>query len=145
MSDRLEYEKYEKEEEKQEKDEEEKSWDEKWRRDPLSAAVWAAILIWAGLALLMENIGLLANVRILGARLEAWPLIFIGAGLLVFTEVIVRLLMPSYRRAVGGTLTFGIILVGIGLGNLFGWPIVGAVVLIAIGVSLLLRGFIRGL
>ena len=56
------------------------------------------------------------------------------AGLLVFAEVIVRLLVPSYRRAVGGTLTFGIILVGIGLGNLFGWPIVGAVVLIAIGV-----------
>jgi len=145
MSDRPEYEKYEKEEEKQEKDEQEKSWDEKWRRDPLSAAVWAAILIWAGLALLLENIGLLANVRILGARLEAWPLIFIGAGLLVFVEVIVRLLVPSYRRAVGGTLTFAIILVGIGLGNLFGWPIVGAVVLIAIGVSLLLRGFIRGL
>ena len=63
----------------------------------------------------------------------------------MFAEVIVRLLVPSYRRAVGGTLTFGIILVGIGLGNLFGWPIVGAVVLIAIGVSLLLRGFIRGL
>ncbi len=37
----------EKEEKKEEKDE--KSREEKWRRDPLSAAIWAGILIWAGL------------------------------------------------------------------------------------------------
>jgi hypothetical protein len=140
-------EKYEKEEEKHEKDEEkeEKSWDEKWRRDPLGAAVWAAILIWAGLVLLGENMGLLAGRRILDARLEAWPIIFIGAGLIVLLEVVIRLLLPSYRRPVGGTLVLAVVLVGVGLGNLFGWTVVWPVILIAIGVSLLLRGFIRGL
>jgi len=133
-------EKYEKEEEK-----EEKSWDEKWRRDPLSAAVWAAILIWAGLVLLVQNMGLLDSFRILEAHLEAWPIILIGAGMIVLLEVLVRLVVPSYRQPVGGTLVFAVILVGIGLGNLFGWTVVLPLVLIAIGVSMLLRGLIRGL
>jgi hypothetical protein len=146
------YEKHEKEEEKYEKEDEkeeekagEKTWDEKWRRDPLGAAVWAAILIWAGVVLLVTNMGLLASVRILERRLESWPLILIGAGLIFLLEVVVRLLVPSYRRPVGGTLVFAVILVGAGLGNVFGWDVIWPFVLIAIGVSLLLRGLIRGL
>ena len=129
-----------KEEEKEHEKEAEKSWDEKWRRDPLSAVVWAAILIWAGVALLAENMGLLIRF----GRLDAWGLIFVGAGGIVLLEVVVRLLMPSYRRAVGGTLVFAVVLVGIGVGNLFGWDVTWPLILIAIGVSMLLRGFIRG-
>jgi uncharacterized membrane protein YjjP (DUF1212 family) len=129
----------EKEEEKQtEKEEkEEKSWDEKWRRDPLSAAVWAAILIWAGLVLLVSNMGLLARFE----WLDAWGLIFVGAGLLVLLEVVVRLLLPDYRRPVMGTLIFAIILLAIGLGNLVGWGLIWPLVLIIIGVAILVRGF----
>ena len=138
------YEKYEKDEEKHEKEGEEKSWDEKWRRDPLGAAVWACILIWAGLVFLAENIGLFANLTVGDTAIEAWPIIFIGAGLIVFLEVLVRLAVASYRRPVGGTLVFAIILVGVGLGNLFGWTVVLPLVLIAIGVATLLRGLIRG-
>ena len=134
MSHRQRDEKWEKEEEK-----EEKSWDEKWRRDALSAIVWAAIFVWAGLALLMENMGLLARFE----RLEGWALIFIGAGLIVLLEVVVRLLVPSHRRAVGGTLVWGFILLGIGLGNLVSWAVIWPLILIAIGVSMLLRGFVR--
>ncbi len=128
----------EKEEEKRtEKEEkEEKSWDEKWRRDPLSALVWAAILIWAGLVLLASNLGLLGRFE----QLDAWALIFIGAGLLVLLEVVVRLLVPEYRRPVTGTLVFGIILLAIGLGNLVGWTLIWPLVLIIIGVSIVLRG-----
>ena len=129
-----------KEEEKEHEKEAEKSWDEKWRRDPLSAVVWAAILIWAGVALLAENMGLLIRF----GRLDAWGLIFVGAGVIVFLEVAMRLLVPSYRRAVGGTLVFAVVLVGIGVGNLFGWDVTWPLILIAIGVSMLLRGFIRG-
>ena len=62
-------EKVEKQDEKQEK-----RWEEKWRRDPLSAVVWAGILIWAGLAFLAQNMGFLARFE----RLEAWSLIFIA-------------------------------------------------------------------
>jgi hypothetical protein len=136
MSERPHGEKYEKEEEKAEK-EEEKSWDEKWRRDPLSAAGWAAILIWAGLVLLAENLGFLTRFE----RLEAWALIFIGAGLIVLLGVVIRLVVPEYRRPVTGSLILGVILLAIGVGDLIGTEVVWAFVLIAIGAAILLRGF----
>jgi len=43
----------------QEKTAQEKSWDEKWRRDPLSTLVWAIIFIWAGGVFLLSNLGML--------------------------------------------------------------------------------------
>ena len=116
---------------------------EKWRRDPLTTMVWAAMLIWAGLVLLAHNIGLI-SLRIGDTRIEAWSVVFIGSGVIVFLEVLVRLVMPAYRRAVGGTLVFAAILVGIGLGDIVGWNIVWALILIALGVSVLLRGLSGG-
>jgi hypothetical protein len=139
MSDRQHAEKEEKEEKREEKEEkEEKSWDEKWRRDPLNAAGWAAILIWAGLVLLAENLDLL--VRFEG--LETWALIFIGAGLITLLQVLVRLVVPEYRRPVTGSFIFGVVLLAIGLGDLIGEGVVWALVLIAIGAAILLRGFL---
>ncbi|NIO68689.1 MAG: hypothetical protein GTN71_06500 [Anaerolineae bacterium] len=128
--------------EKEEKEEKERgeSWDEKWRRDPVDAAGWAFILIWAGLVFLAENMGLL--VRFEG--LEAWSIGFIGAGLIVLLGVVVRLLVPAYRRPLTGSLIFGVILVGIGLGEVVGWVVIGPLILIAIGVGMLLRGLLRG-
>ena len=135
MSDR-EY--YGKEEEKQEEKQ-----DEKWRRDPLSAIVWAAILIWAGLALLGDNMGLWDNLTILGSGVEGWSIAFLGAGVIVLGEVVIRLLMPAYRRGVGGTIVFAAILLGVGLGEIVSWDLIGPLILIAIGVSVLFRGFFR--
>jgi hypothetical protein len=135
MSDR-EY--YGKEEEKQEEKQ-----DEKWRRDPLSAIVWAGILIWAGLALLGDNMGLWDNLTILGSGVQGWSIGFLGAGVIVLGEVVIRLLMPAYRRGVGGTLVFAAILLGVGLGEIVGWDLIGPLVLVAIGVSVLFRGFFR--
>ena len=138
MSERQHDEKEEKQEKQEEK--EEKSWDEKWRRDPVDAAGWAVIFIWAGLVLLGENMGLLTRFE----RLEAWSIIFIGAGLIVLLGVAVRLLVPAYRRPVTGSLIFGVILLGIGLGEVVGWSAIWPLILIAIGVGVLLRGFLRG-
>ena len=129
--------------EKDEKDEKgrEESWDEKWRRDPLNAAGWAFILIWAGLVLIAENVGILDN---LGFSGEAWSIAFLGAGVIVLLGVLVRLLVPAYRRPVTGSIIFGFILLGIGLGELTRWDVVGALVLIAIGVSIILSRFVGG-
>lgn len=146
-------EKQEKADEKeQEKSPQEKSWDEKWRRDPVSSVVWALIFIWAGVVLLLDNLGFLdrwfAN-RIsfpgmeFAPSLEAWSVIFLGAGVIVFGEVIFRLLVPAYRRSVGGTIFFAIFLIGIGLGNIVGWNLVWPLILIALGLSVLLRGLFR--
>ncbi len=123
-------------EEKEEKGKEE-SWEEKWRRDPVSAALWAFILIWAGLVLIAVNLNLF------GIGWEAWPIIFLGAGVIVLLGVVVRLLVPAYRKPVTGSIIFGFILVGIGLGELTRWDVVGALVLIAIGVSILLSRFVQ--
>ncbi|MBN1886863.1 MAG: hypothetical protein JW850_02695 [Thermoflexales bacterium] len=124
----------EKEEKQEEKDE--KSRGEKWRRDPLSAAIWAGILIWAGLVLLASNLGLLAPFE----WLEAWSLVFLGAGLIVLLEAGIRLAVPAYRRPVAGTVIFAIILIAIGLGDLIRWEVIWALVLIAGGVIILLQG-----
>lgn len=142
MSEQRREEKEEKEEKREEK--EEKTAEEKWRRDPLSAIVWAAIFIWAGAVLLVDNLRLLDNLwPFAERRLEAWPLIFFGAGVIVLLEVAARLVMPEYRRGVTGSLVFGVILIAIGLGGWVGWDVVWPLVLIAIGASMLLGGFLR--
>jgi hypothetical protein len=127
--------------EKQEKEEKDRgqSWEEKWRNDPLSAASWAAILIWAGIALLLENMGLLRGLE----ELDAGNLIFIGAGLIVWGAAAVRLLVPAYRRPVVGSLIFGLILIAIGSGDLIKWGALWPLILIIIGVGLLARGLMR--
>jgi len=130
MSERQRHEKEEKEEKH-----EEKSREEKWRRDPLSGMVWAGILIWAGLVLLGDNLGVLARFE----RLEAWAVILIGAGLILLLEVVVRLLVPAYRRAVTGTLILGLILIGAGLGELVSWNVIGPLILILLGAFILVR------
>jgi hypothetical protein len=125
--------------EKQEKGNGE-SWDEKWRRDPVEAAVWACILIWVGLVWLLNSTQVWSN--LFGDGIEAWTIGFLGAGLIVLLGVVFRLVVPGYRRPVLGSIIFGIVLLGIGLGELVNWVAVGAVVLIAIGVAILLRGFV---
>jgi len=121
------------------------SWDEKWRRDPVDAAGWALILIWAGLVLIAMNMGILDSVKILGYSVEAWSIGFLGAGVIVLLGVVLRLLVPAYRRPVMGSLIFGVILLGIGLGEVTGrYEVIGALILIAIGVGVLVRGFFRG-
>ena len=134
MSEQQRHEKEEKEEKHDEKDRE-----EKWRRDPLSGMVWAAILIWAGLVLLADNLRLLASFQ----QLQAWALILMGAGVILLIEVVIRLTMPAYRRAVVGTLILGLVLIGAGLGEVLSWDVIGPLVLIGVGVFILTRVFWR--
>ena len=128
-----------------EKSTDEKQWEEKARRDPLSALTWPAILIWAGIVLLVANLGLL-NLSIgrfngIGEN-NTWSVIFVGAGVILLLEVLARQLAPSYRRPILGTVILAVILIGIGLGNLTNWNIVWPILIILIGASILLRGFI---
>jgi low affinity Fe/Cu permease len=130
-------EKHEKEEEKN-REKEEKSWEEKWREDPLNAAVWAGILIWAGVALLLGNLDVLKD-----TGLGGWDLVFAGAGAILLLEAGVRLLVPAYRRPILGTVILGLVFLSIGLGDLVGWEAIWPLAIILIGVALLLRGFVR--
>lgn len=127
--------------EKQEKQEEkeEKSWDEKWRRDPLNAAAWALILMWAGVVLLADNFGMLDWIP----RLEGWSFFFLGAGGILILEIILRLLLPAYRQPVTGNLILAGVFIAIGLGSILDWRCIGPGILIAIGAYLLITGVLR--
>ncbi len=130
-----------------EKDEKEdgRSWEEKRRRDPLATLGWAFVLIWAGFVLLADNFDLFDKINIeFIADLQPWSLIFAGAGLIVLALAIVRLLVPEYRGPVTGNIIFGFILLGIALGDTVGWGVMGALILIALGISSLVKGFFRG-
>jgi len=140
-----------------EKDEKElQKYDEKVEeRDLLSSVVWAAILIWTGLVFLAVNLGWLDLIlsggllgRLLPKGMEAfepgtWSIIMLGAGMILLVEVAIRLLVPQFKRHIGGTLILAAIFIGSGLGNFFGWDLVWPFVLIAAGVSVLLGGFLR--
>lgn len=152
-----------KDEKRDEKDEkerqrrQEKTVEEKWSRDPLAALIWASILIWAGVVLLFSSLGAFETlsefIRELPFRgwaigggegqyidLGAWNVFFVGAAIILFLEAAVRLLIPTYRRSVSGTLILGFVFLGVGLGN---WTCIWAFGLIALGVSILVRGFTK--
>ena len=131
----------------EEKDAEEKQWDEKWNRDPLSGIIWAGILIWAGIVLLAGNLGVIDTlIKALPgeptqyADVNTWSFIFLGAGLLLLAEALVRLLMPEYRTGVNGNIILGFVFVGIGLSDLISSGVVWALIIIGAGVIMLLRG-----
>jgi hypothetical protein len=142
----------EKEREKQEEKTSGKSWEEKYRRDPLSAVIWAVVFIWAGLVLLADNLGMLRNLQtrasdipgLVNVDLGPWSVIFLGVGVIVLIEVLLRLAVPDYRRPVGGSIFLAAIFFGIGLGGIFGWNITWPLILIALGLIVIFRGFWRG-
>jgi len=140
-------------EKREEKSPDEKQWEEKSRRDPLSAVIWALILVWAGVVFLASNLGWLDSLLrrtsdipgmgFLTRLVDAWPVVLIGAGVILLGEVVARLVMPAYRGPVTGTAIFAVILIAIGLGDLVNWNLLWPIILIALGLSVLLRGLKR--
>lgn len=139
----------EKAEEKMEKEDEKRY--EKHERDPLSALAWALILIWAGLVFLASNLGWLDQLQIqqvLPDEFEFlgwsnWSLIFLGAGVIIFLEALVRTFVPAYRSNTGGSFFLAAIFLGIGLSGLFGWELIWPFILIALGLSALASALIQ--
>jgi hypothetical protein len=130
--------------------------DEKNRRDPLGAISGAAFLIWAGVVLLLNNLGQVEMLTSVLDRLNVpemwmpvnlpfvdvrvWQAFLLGWAVIVLAEALIRTLVPIYRWNVIGNLFWAGILLGITLGR---WTIIGPAVLIAIGIAVLIQGFIR--
>jgi hypothetical protein len=132
----------------EEKSSDEKTYEEKYRRDPLGTLIWAFILIWAGVVWLGNNFGFLDRIRFgfnqlpfdFPVKTEVWTIFFLGAGVILLIEVVIRLVVPEYRRPVMGTFILAVVFFGVGLGN---WNLIWPLVLIVIGVSILMRGIFR--
>jgi hypothetical protein len=146
---------YDKQDEKQAEKDMQKH-EEKDDQDLLNSVVGAAILIWAGVLLLANNLGflnvftdLLEQLPIRRSflpfdlpfiSLEGLQVFFLGAGVILLAEFLLRLLLPAYRRRTFGPLIGMVVFFSLGLGS---WELVGPLVLIAIGLSVLVGGFFR--
>jgi hypothetical protein len=129
-------------EEKDEKDHGEREWDkgEQWSGgDALGPIVWGLIIIFAGLAFAAVNLGMYPWLT----WENVWSVIFIGAGLLFVLEVIIRILMPTYRRPIRGRIILAFVALAIGLGGLIGWEVTWPLIIIAVGLAIVIGVFVR--
>jgi hypothetical protein len=130
----------EKEEEKREKEDEkrsEKEWHEKWEHNPVRVVTLAAILIWGGIVALIQS----AN-WVTASWWNGWAVFLVGTGVILLVKGAFRS-RPQYRRPVGGTIIIGLILIGIGLGDIIGWNYGWPIILIAIGIIIIALTFFR--
>jgi len=117
----------------------EKRWDEKVRRDPFGTTLWGLILTWSGLVLLASNLGWLGPL----AAIPPWSLMLLGAGGILLLGVAYVLLVPAYRRPIGGLLVLAFLLLLGGVGSAFGLALLAPALLIALGVLILARALRR--
>jgi len=124
---------------------------QKYERDRISAITWAFILIWAGLVFLGSNTGFVDRFSFAlpglpdGLRtLSTWSLIFLGAGIILLLEVFARLIFPQTRKHFGGSLLLAVVFIGISMGQYFSWAVIGPIILIALGLTFLLKGVFKG-
>lgn len=131
------------------------------QQDQLSSITWAFILIWAGVVFLTINMGWVDRLiksafitRFLPDNMiifepAIWSIIMLGAGVIILMEVVVRILLPQFRRHVGGSLIVAFVFIAIGLFNIFGWEwdllwrYMWPAVLIIAGIGVLIGGFGR--
>ena len=145
----------EKQEEKspEEKSYGEKDYEEKYRRDPLGTIVWAVILIWAGAVFMVDNMGYLSifqpvidllpsggdlwtGVNVPFIQFTAIQLFLFGVAFILAIEIVVRLIVPEYRRPIFGSVVFLGVVLSLAYDN---WDFFFPLLLIAFGVSILLR------
>lgn len=130
------------EEKRREKDEKEdekrKGWDEKWRRDRVNALLWALILIWGAVVIILETTGAADDI----SWWQGWAVFFVGAGAILLLTAFYRFMVPEHRRAITGNVIIGLVLLAIGLGSLISWNYIWVIVLIAIALVILLRAFV---
>ena len=97
---------------------------------------WATLFIWGGVVLLIDNLQLIT-----ADWWNAWPIFFIGAGVIMILGALARVMTSRFRFA--GGFVFGLILIGIGLSWLVNWTVVWPILLIIIGLAILWRGIRR--
>lgn len=129
-------------EEKHEKDEkmrdekDEKSQEEKWRRDPLGRVIFGLIVIAVGVMFLLASQDKIAWE-------DWWAYFLLALGGIFILEVLIRSIMPAYRRPVFGKLIAGLVLIAIGASNIFGFVTWWPLIIIGVGVFILFSALFR--
>jgi fatty acid desaturase len=136
MSERRHGEKQEKRE-KEDANRTEKQAGEKWVRDPVRGISMGVILIWGGIVAYL-SVGNIITV----SWWQGWAVFLAGTGAILLIKAAVRL-MPEYRRPIGGTIIIGVILLGVGIGDIVGWTYTWPIILIVIGVLIVGQIFLR--
>jgi len=145
-----------KQEEKEKSPEEkyygEKEYEEKYRRDPLGTIVWAVILIWAGVVFMANNLGYLGifqpllnvlprfgaswDIDITFPYADSIQIFLVGLVFILVVEILIRFLVPEYRRPIFGSVVFLGIVLSVVLDR---WDFFFPILLIALGISILIR------
>ncbi len=106
-----------------------------WESDRLDGIGWAAILLWGALVLLAEVTSFAAGF----IWWDSWTIFLAGAGIIVLLEAAARLLMPEYRQRVVTCVMFGLVLLGVGLGDLGAWDWIWPMALLVVAGTTLKR------
>ena len=109
------------------------NWDSPCRNmmewDSLDKIIFGITLIWGGFVFLAYNVGM---------DVEAWPVFFLGAGILVLIEVAIRLLHSDYGKSLIGDLFWAGFLFWFG-----DWDNIWPFIIIVIGIYILFGNRIR--
>ncbi len=124
----------EKQEKGQEKHEEKgRGADEKYHRNPLGFLMFAFALFWLGVYLLLRNRHVLPDTD------QSWAYLVWGLAALAFIEIVIRLMVPKWRRPIAGNFVWAAIWTGVGVGLWTDgeWEIIGPIVLIAVAIAMI--------
>jgi hypothetical protein len=112
--------------------------DRRWTSDRLDGIGWAALFLWAALVVVASSTEFSNEYE----SWDGWSVFWLGAGVIVLVEALIRLVVPAYRYKFGWTLFWGALLLSFGLGGLFS-PAWYALPLIAAAIGIL-AGALRG-
>ena len=119
----------------------EQAWDAWWSSDRLDGIGWATLFLWGAVVVLATYTSFSEDYD----WWNGWGVFFLGAGVIVLGEALLRLAMPRYRGKWGWTLIWGAVFLAIGLGELaspawYALPLVAIALVILIGALAPKRG-----
>lgn len=112
---------------------------EKAERKRLESYWWAAVLIWSGLILVAELLGILPEI----GTANAWSWIFLGAGVFGLIGALIRVVNPDLPKPTGWDYFWSTLFLIIGAAGFFGGGIAFPIVLVVVGIAILANIFFR--
>jgi len=109
----------------------------------LSSVVWAGLFLWAGVVLLAQHTGTLDSLRtqatelgwLIPSGVDGWTVFFLGAGVIVLAEVVMRLLVSEFGKPEFCTWMGLVMFFAFALGS---WGLFWPIALLAVGAVILL-------